>query len=1125
MTTKTYGLHRTLAALALAGGVMAGALDAVAAAKDDASACGRPRPNAAQMQRIAEGIEIWGIVHWGLNTYTDREWGFGDEDPAMLNPDAFDADQIVGACKAGGLQGLVIVAKHHDGFCLWPTKTTEHNITKAPFRGGKGDYVKEMSDACRKAGIKFGVYCSPWDRNNAAYGTPKYVDVFHAQIKELLDGRYGEVFEMWFDGANGGDGYYGGARERRRIGDGYYRFDEVFRFVRAMQPGVCIFAGENDSSDFRWPGNEKGDLEDCSRATICLVGGYADGKYGNQRYKDVINTGCPDGGRFRICEADFPLRKGWFHHDSESNTVRCGEFLMQRYLDTVGNGGGMNIGVAPDRHGRMPAEDVAALERFAEIRREFFAHEAAEGEKFNVVVMQEDVANGELVDGWEFHADGRRLLEGSAIGIKRIRVLPEPVARRGCELRLVKSAGGCGKASYACYIVDPRLLNRVMNATTSNGETDTAVWMTAVGERRKSVPAAEVRSPDGRLSVSVKEGADDIAWSMSMKADGTERGLISTSRLGLEFTPLWGSMKIKGADTADGDGCRELTVALEERSTAEGCRAPRRFDVVFRAYNDGVAFRYVVPAQPDVPGFQLMGERTEWRFDGDRQIWATFYGSHKTSQEELFVETTLLDADRRKLVGMPILVRDEGATLALTEAALSNWAGMMFRRIDGCGFRAELSPLPPTPASTEGVAVIRTTPAASPWRVVLAGTDELDLIRKKGLIQTLNPPPADGIDFSWVKPGASSWDWWVESNNSLSDAMTRRLVDFAAEMGWPYHTIDGGWYGFARRPNHGPDMKIECRPGFDLPGIVDYAAKKGVGIWVWLHWMALEDNGIDETFAKLEKWGVKGVKLDFHERQDQWMVCWFEKVCRLAAKHHLMINFHGAHKPTGTERTWPNCITREAILGNEFCKFKDAVTPRHAATLPFTRFLLGPGDFTPGSFGNVHSADFVPQSRRGHRYGDETDRRQIWAETMGTRAHELALCVAFDSPLMTLCDWPDRYRGAEGVEALRALPAVWKSTRPVMGRCGECYGVVRETFDGRCYFAAFTVDRRKVEIALDFLGEGGWTMRSFTDDPSRTPKDARAVREETRRVTRSDSAVFDLLDEGGAVAVFEAAGD
>ena len=210
MTTKTYGLHRTLAALALAGGVIAGALDAVAAAKDDASACGRPRPNAAQMQRIAEGIEIWGIVHWGLNTYTDREWGFGDEDPAMLNPDAFDADQIVGACKAGGLQGLVIVAKHHDGFCLWPTKTTEHNITKTPFwkswspksglenekiplsnsnsklelkRETGRDYVKEMSDACRKAGIKFGVYCSPWDRNNAAYGTPKYVDTFHAQIR------------------------------------------------------------------------------------------------------------------------------------------------------------------------------------------------------------------------------------------------------------------------------------------------------------------------------------------------------------------------------------------------------------------------------------------------------------------------------------------------------------------------------------------------------------------------------------------------------------------------------------------------------------------------------------------------------------------------------------------------------------------------------------------------------------------------------------------------------------------------------------------------------------------------------------------------------------------------------
>ena len=227
----------------------------------------RPVPGDALARRLAEGPEVIGIVHWGLNTYTDREWGYGNENPAMLDPANFDADQIVQACKAGGIGGLVVVAKHHDGFCLWPTKTTEHNVTKSPFRGGKGDYVREMEQACRRAGLKFGVYVSPWDRNSAHYATEKYVEIFNAQLKELLGGDYGEVFEMWFDGANGGDGWYGGANERRKIGKDYYRFGDVVRMVRSLQPGITIFGGGNHG-DFRWPGNERGLLDGDSRATI-----------------------------------------------------------------------------------------------------------------------------------------------------------------------------------------------------------------------------------------------------------------------------------------------------------------------------------------------------------------------------------------------------------------------------------------------------------------------------------------------------------------------------------------------------------------------------------------------------------------------------------------------------------------------------------------------------------------------------------------------------------------------------------------------------------------------------------------------------------------------------------------
>jgi alpha-glucosidase len=418
--------------------------------------------------------------------------------------------------------------------------------------------------------------------------------------------------------------------------------------------------------------------------------------------------------------------------------------------------------------------------------------------------------------------------------------------------------------------------------------------------------------------------------------------------------------------------------------------------------------------------------------------------------------------------------------------------------------------------------VIASTPAASPWRVAIVGNDEVDLLRKNDIIVNLNPPPDPAIDFSFVKPGASTWDWWVESNNSLSTDLALKLVDFASEMGWPYHTIDGGWYGFARRPNHGPNVRLQPRKDFDLARIVAHAREKGVGIWVWIHWMKIDEVGLDETFSRLKKWGVVGVKTDFLDRQDQEMVSWCERVCRAAARHGIMVNFHGSFKSTGVERTWPNMITREAVLGNEMNIFRKSVTPAHCATLPFTRFLLGPADFTPGGFGNVYSKDFVPQIKKGHRYGDETDRCPHWAEEMGTRAHSIAQCIQFDSPLMTLCDWPDRYRNADGIEALRGLPAVWKDTRPIAGRCGEFYAVIRESHDGRFYFAATSVKARNIDLPLDFLGDGEWEMSVFADDPMRTPSDAKAISVGVRSVRKDGKESFSLCDEGGVVAVFKA---
>ena len=650
-----------------------------------------------------------------------------------------------------------------------------------------------------------------------------------------------------------------------------------------------------------------------------------------------------------------------------------------------------------------------------------------------------------------------------------------------------------------------------------------------------ALPAAEtLLSPDGTLKVTV-DAEKALTWSMARK--GVD--LVKPSRLGLDFIAQkpWTDFRVLAVQRRSHDDvwttrlykketvhdqANELEMALED---GEG----RLMTLVFRAYNEGVAFRYVIPEQKAFDGFQLKGELTEWRFPEGVDGWFTSYRNWVSSQECDFQNRKISEIGAKELIGMPAIVNVGEQRVALCEADLTNWAGIYYRvpakgQIVGAAtLEAALTPLPPSNACAKDVAVIRMTPAASPWRVMICADSDVDLLNRNDIIQNLNPPPDPAMDFSWVVPGATSWDWWTESNNSLSTELTIKLVDFAAEMGWPYHTIDGGWYGWARRPNHGPDVPIKIRKGFDLHKIVAHAKEKGVGIWVWLHWEALHDNGVEETFANLEKWGVKGVKIDFLDRQDQWMVRWYESTIRAAARHHLMVNYHGAFKPTGMNRTWPNQITREGIRGNEMTKFTDQITPTHTATLPFTRFLLGPGDFTPGGFGNVHSEKFVPQTKKGHRYGDENDRRPIWAEVMGTRAHELALCIAYDSPLMTMCDWPERYRGAKGIDALKALPTVWKNTLPLAGTIGHYYGVVRETFDGRLYLAILGVKGATFELPLSFLPEGTeWKAALYTDGP-KAEDDATDLTESHQVLTRNSKLTLTVAREGGAVIIFEPA--
>ena len=322
-------------------------------------------------------LEQYAFVTFGVNTFTDKEWGMGDEDPKVFNPTAFDAGQIVAAAKAGGLEGLVLVAKHHDGLCLWPTKSTPHNISATLYKKGKGDIVKEMADACKKAGIRFGVYVSSWDRNHPDYGGPGYVTAYHQQISELTS-SYGPIFEVWFDGQTGGTGYYGGKGGKRSVdGYTYYGWKEIHAIIRSNQPQCAIWCGiykENDRLHFgesRWGGSEGGDVGNPCWNTMSST---------NVNYSRADSSrGMRDGDVWCGAEGDVSIRPGWFWHESQNGSVKSPRKLMDIYLSCVGRGANLILNLPPDRRGLIHEDDVASITEYGNHLRKTFATTPAQG--------------------------------------------------------------------------------------------------------------------------------------------------------------------------------------------------------------------------------------------------------------------------------------------------------------------------------------------------------------------------------------------------------------------------------------------------------------------------------------------------------------------------------------------------------------------------------------------------------------------------------------------------------------------------------------------------------------------------------------------------------------------------
>ncbi len=642
--------------------------------------------------------------------------------------------------------------------------------------------------------------------------------------------------------------------------------------------------------------------------------------------------------------------------------------------------------------------------------------------------------------------------------------------------------------------------------------------------------AAEKRlaSPDGAVNVIV---SDDHGLNYLVEIGG--KIVLTNSALGLEFKdgarlgPAAVIMKAAvkkhddswenrfGNNRIVKDYYRELRLTLKESS------APARtFGLIVRAYNDGIAFRYDLPQSSGLASFVLTNELTEFRFADDYRCWA---GDESESAENQYPEKKLSEIRSRGRGGrsfrgvLPLLVETPAGYLAVAESDVRDWAGMSFTGTGTPAVKAILDR-----RSDGNGLVVSSAPRVSPWRVLIFGRTAADL-PGSDLVATL-ATPSQVKDISWIKPGACAWDsWWTGINPHDSDLKHRgvesrgttpshkEFIDFAAEMGWPYQLMDWYWYqdmtsynkSLHSQPNPKRGDFKQAVPEVNIPELIQYAKSKDVRLLIWAHSLDIETFGVENALSYLAEQGFAGVKIDFLNSQSQETVQWCEKVLAAAAKYHLLIDFHGTYKPTGLARTYPNFITQEGVLGNEYNKLGgNRCSPLHTITLAFTRALLGPMDFTPGGFLNRAPKDFKTTTP---------------AEVMGSRARQLAMTVIYPSPLLVLCDSPQNYRGQPGVEFLRSLPTVWDETVVLEGEVARSIVIARRA-GNRWYLAAMNGDdATQLQVPLKFLGQGKWTLRSFADNPGLP--DYQAIVETSRSVDAKTVVPLSFMSAGGFVGI------
>jgi len=619
----------------------------------------------------------------------------------------------------------------------------------------------------------------------------------------------------------------------------------------------------------------------------------------------------------------------------------------------------------------------------------------------------------------------------------------------------------------------------------------------------------DLKSPDNRIEVRIRTSGqlryDVLLRGNALLENATLSLDVEHKKLGLQ--PKVTSAKPRSNDQVVEPVVRQKFAKIRDHYNELRLTMDGGYAVVFRAYNEGVAYRFETTL-PDKQ-VKVYAEEADFNFPSNDVVYYPQEDTFYSHNERKYLPQKLSEIAPMFIATLPAVVDvGNGAKLAIAESDLSDYPGLWLR--GGAPQFALHATFPPYPlkeqqTSDRDYKVVETADYIAvtsgtrtyPWRVLGIADHDGDLITNQ-LVYLLESP-SKVSDTSWIKPGKVAWDWWndwnidgVDFHAGINTKTYEYYVDFAAKYGFPYIILDDGWYKLGDLLTVTPDLNME--------ELVSYAKQKNVGLILWASWKTLDDQLIP-ALDQFEKWGIKGIKVDFMQRSDQIMINYFDKVCREAAKRHMLVDFHGDQKPAVMTRTWPNLINTEGVRGMEWSKWSWESEPAHNVSLPFTRMFLGPLDFTPGAMRNATKQTFAPIGSQ--------------PMAMGTRCQQLAMYVIYEAPLQMLSDSPSNYmREPESMEFLSVVPTVWDETRVLDAKMSE-YVLLARRNGSDWYVGAMTNwTPRDLEVDFSFLPDGNFTLDSYQDGVN-ADRNASDYKKTTRQVSKSTKLKIHLAPGGG----------